>query len=101
MFKGPEKQIRLTKILYIASEAIIEKKSYFKAFVVETESVEKVQYAYTSFAWICGDSDHMMYVYSVRVNGRDASDYVDDRGHDEGVKLRSATEHKNLINVAA
>ena len=41
-----------------------------------------------------------MCAYSVRVNGGDVSGYVDDRGHGQDAKLRSAIEHKNLTNVS-
>ena len=71
MFKGPKEQIRLNKILYATSEAIIEQESYFKAFVAKTDSIEEVQDVYTRIAQICGDSNHIMCVYSVRVNGGD------------------------------
>ena len=52
----------------------------------------KVQDAYTRIAQIC--------VYSVGVNGGDASGYVDDGEHGGGSKLRSVIEHRNLINVS-
>ena len=86
--------------MYTASEAVNEQESYFKAFVTKTDSIEKVRDAYTRIAQICGDSDHIMCAYSVRVNGGDVSGYVDDGEHGGGTKLRSATENKSLTNVS-
>ena len=77
-----------------------EQESYFKGFVTKTHSIEKVQDEYTRIAEICGVSDHIMCAYSVRVNGGDVSGYVDDGGHGEGAKLRSAIENKSLTNVS-
>ena len=56
----------------------MNKKVTSKAFVTKTDSTEKVKDAYTRIAQICGDSDHIMCAYSVRVNGGDVSGYVDD-----------------------
>ena len=100
LFKGPEEQIKLNKIVYTASEAVNEQESYFTAFVTKTDSIEKVQDEYTRIAQICGDSDHIMCAYSVRVNGGDVSGYVDDGEHGGGTKLRSAIENKSLTNVS-
>ena len=50
-----------------------EQESYFKAFVTKTDSIKKLQDAYTKIIQICGASDHIMCVYSVRVNGGEVS----------------------------
>ena len=100
LFKGPKEQIKLNKTVYTANEAVNEQENYFKAFVTKTNSIEKVQDAYTRIAQICGDSDHIMCAYPVRVNSGDVSGYVDDGEHGGGAKFRSVIEHKRLTNVS-
>ena len=78
LLKGSDKQIGLNKILHTASEAMTDQESYFKAFVIKTDSIEKAQDAYTRIAQICGYSDHIISAYSVWVNDGDVSGYVDD-----------------------
>ena len=97
LFKGPKEQIKLNKILFIASEAVNEQERNIKGFVTKTESIENVQDAYTRITQICGDSDHIMCAYSVRVNGGDVSGYVDDGELGGGAKLKSVWEHKTSL----
>ena len=67
----------------------MNKKVTSRFLLQKTDSIEKVQDAYTRIAQIYGDSDHIMCTISVRVNGGDVSGYVDDGEHGGGAKLRS------------
>ena len=78
----------------------MNKKVTSRLLLQKTDSIEKVQDAYARIAQICGDSDHIICAYSVRVNGGDVSGYVDDVEHGGGAKLRNAIEHKSLTNVS-